>query len=219
MENQSSFYHLIIMDASGSMDCIRRSAVSGCNETIQNIRSLQSQFPGQQHFLSLVVFNSIYNPIHTIYDCMPINDVAEMKEKDFEPNACTPLYDAVGLSISGLQGKIGMDKNAATMVTIITDGLENSSTVYNAGKIKSLVSELKHLGWTFAFIGANQDEVLEARKMGIENALAFQQDEEGTKEMFRRHRKASSRVAESAYCCAAGSCPMPSVENLFVDSE
>lgn len=217
MENQSSFYHLIIMDASGSMDCIRRAAVSGCNETIQNIRSLQRKIAEQKHYLSLVVFNSDYNPIHTIYDCQPIDEVREMQERDFVPDACTPLYDAVGLSIAGLQSKISGEANKAVMVTIITDGLENSSSVYNEKKVRSLVEELKQCGWTFAFIGANQDEVLEARKMGIENALAFEQDERGTKELFRRQGRAAARVSKYAAECCGMAVPMPSMSDIFAE--
>lgn len=203
------------MDASGSMDCIRRAAISGCNETIQNIRSLQRKIAEQKHYLSLVVFNSDYNPIHTIYDCQPIDEVREMEERDFVPDACTPLYDAVGLSIANLRSKISSEANKAVMVTIITDGLENSSSIYHEKKVRSLVEELKHCGWTFAFIGANQDEVLEARKMGIENALAFEQDEQGTKELFRRQGRAAERVSMFAAECCGMAAPMASMSNIF----
>ena len=217
MDNQSSFYHLIIMDASGSMECIRRAAVSGCNETIQNIRSLQRKIADQQHYLSLVVFNSDYNPMQTIYDCLPIGEVPEMKESDFVPDACTPLYDAVGLSIANLRSKIKGQKDAAVMVTIITDGLENSSSVYNESRIRSLVNELKQCGWTFAFIGANQDEVLEARKMGIDNALAFEQNASGTQKLFRKQGRAAERVAMFAAKCCGEAVPMASMCDIFAE--
>ena len=35
----SEIYNLIILDESGSMDCVTRQTIAGCNETINTIKS------------------------------------------------------------------------------------------------------------------------------------------------------------------------------------
>ena len=192
------FYHLIVLDASGSMDCIRKNALSGCNETIQSIRSLQTKANGEhQHFLSLVTFNS-EAPQHVIYERVPINNVQELKMEQYVPDGCTPLYDALGTSMNALHKAIDKSQENSVLVTVITDGLENSSTEYSADKIRKQVEEFKQSGWTFAFIGANIDEVMEAGKLGIHNALKFEQTEAGTREMFDCYKESVAR-----FCCEA----------------
>lgn len=195
-----NFYHLIILDASGSMGCIRRQALSGCNETLQSIRSMQEKNPEQQHYVSIVVFNSD-TPVKTLYDRMPVFSAAQLTSEDYQPNACTPLYDAVGLSVNHLAQNMPADKRNNVLVTIITDGQENCSHEFNHAQLKSLIDERKQQGWTFAFIGANIDEVKEAEKIGIHNTLRFEQDEEATCEMFRTLSKARAN-----YCMSAAKC-------------
>lgn len=70
---------------------------------------------------------------------------------------------------------------------------------------------MKGKGWLFTYIGANQDAIAVARAMNIHNAMNFVQDDSGTKEMFRKERKARERFnaksfeahAEVMACCAS----------------
>lgn len=190
-----NFYHLILLDASGSMDCIRQTALTGCNETIQSIRSMQRKNPDQQHYLTLVSFNSD-SVTHAIFDNVPIDEAKELTAMDYIPDSCTPLYDAVGLSVLRLEKKLPEEEHCV-LVTIITDGLENASTEFNAERLRKLVEEKKQHNWTFAFIGANQDEVMEAGKIGIHNSLSFEQNVAGTRRMFSRLGKAMARFCEA----------------------
>lgn len=43
------------------------------------------------------------------------------------------------------------------VITIITDGLENALKEYTGAAVKQLVEQLKGVGWTFTYMGANQD--------------------------------------------------------------
>ena len=180
------------------MDCIRRTALTGCNETIQSIRSMQRNHPEQEHYVTLVSFNSdaITN---LILDNVKITEAKELTEKDYVPDSCTPLYDAVGLSVLSLEKKISGD-DSCVLVTIITDGLENASREFNANKVRQLVEERKKRNWTFAFIGANQDEVMEADKIGIHNSMSFEQSEGGTRRMFRKFGSAMAKFCAEAPC-------------------
>lgn len=80
--------------------------------------------------------------------------------------------------------------------------------------IKNLIEKLKKQGWTFTFIGTdNLDVEAMATGMGIDNHLMFEENEEGTKEMFAREKK--SRMRYSA-CVALGE-SMPTGE--YFDKE
>lgn len=55
-----------------------------------------------------------------------------------------------------------------------------------------MVTRLDQKGWVFTYIGANQDAMIEAYKLGIKNSLNFQADAEGTKKMWEKEN--SSRM-------------------------
>lgn len=181
-------YNLIVLDASGSMYSIRREAIAGVVETIQTIRTAQAGNPNQEQLLSLVVFNG--HRIATVYDRMPIARVPDLDENDYQPTDNTPLYDAMGDSITHLRQYI--DKGDNVLVTIITDGYENSSVEWNHERVFQLVEELKKGNWLFTYIGANQDAMAVAKGMGIDHSMNFDADVEGTKEMFLKEKKARS---------------------------
>jgi Mg-chelatase subunit ChlD len=178
-------YNLIILDASGSMYSIRNEAIAGVVETIQTIRTAQDENAEQEQLLSLVVFNSKH--IATVYDRMPITKVPDFNEKDYLPTDCTPLYDAMGNSITNLQRYI--DENDNVLVTIITDGFENASREWNHQRVFQLVEDLKKKNWLFTYIGANQDALAVARDMGIDQSMNFMSSVEGTKAMFMKEKR------------------------------
>ena len=181
---KQNIYNLIILDASGSMYSIRNEAIAGVVETIQTIRTAQSDNANQDHLLSLVVFNGA--SIATVYDRMPISKVPDFDEKDYQPTDNTPLYDAMGNSITNLQRYI--DDNDNVLVTIITDGYENASREWNHQRVFQLVEDLKKKNWLFTYIGANQDALAVAKGMGIDHSMNFNSSVAGTKEMFMKEK-------------------------------
>ena len=182
---KQKIYNLIILDASGSMYSIRNEAIAGVVETIQTIRTAQDENAEQEQLLSLVVFNSKH--IATVYDRMPITKVPDFNEKDYLPTDCTPLYDAMGNSITNLQRYI--DENDNVLVTIISDGYENASREWNHQRVFQLVEDLKKKNWLFTYIGANQDALAVARDMGIDQSMNFMSSVEGTKAMFMKEKR------------------------------
>ncbi len=186
---KTKVYNLIILDESGSMAAIEKAAVAGVNETIQTVRAAQADHEDQEHFLSFVSFNDRHhnNIIHTLYDCAPIDNVRDLLPADYNPDCCTPLYDAMGLALGRLGEKVG--EKDRVLVTIVTDGYENASVEYDNQKIKKLVERLKEEGWVFAYIGANQDVEQVASSLSIENSLAFEADEESTRKMWKREKQ------------------------------
>ena len=177
-------YNLIVLDASGSMYSIRNEAIAGVVETVQTIRTAQKDNANQEHLFSLVVFNG--KGIATVYDRMPIDKVPDLDANDYQPTDNTPLYDAMGNAITNLQRYINEDDNV--LVTVITDGYENSSVEWNHQRVFQLVEDLKKKNWLFTYIGANQDALKVAKGMGIDHSMNYMSDAEGTKAMFRMER-------------------------------
>lgn len=183
-------FNLIILDESGSMNRIKRQAIGAVNETIQTIRHSQKEHDDQEHFLSLVVFNSC--EVKTVYDCIEIDRIEELPSDQYRPMACTPLYDAMGNAITALRQKVA-DADSV-LVTIVTDGYENSSMEYTGEAIYALVDSLKAKGWLFAYIGANQNADRVGNSMGIRSTLTFNATCEGTEEMGMKMSKMVNRA-------------------------
>ncbi len=210
---KQKIYNLIVLDASGSMYSIKNEAIAGVVETIQTIRTAQDENADQEQLFSLVVFNG--KRIATIYDRMPIAQVADFKEKDYLPTDNTPLYDAMGDSITHLHQYISEDDNV--LVTIITDGYENSSVEWNHQRINQLVEDLKKKNWLFTYIGANQDALAVAKGMGIDHGMNFMSSAAGTKKMFLKEKL--SRSAFYSKLARGKSFSDAKSEEFFVDDD
>ena len=178
-KNRTKVYNVIILDKSGSMSSI---AVDGVNETIASIKRGQEKNPEQDNILTLVAFCGC--EIKKIYENTPIGEVKPISRNDYRPCCMTPLYDAIGNTITAVHRLMTDEKNAIASVTIITDGYENASKEYSYKAIVSLIEVYKSEGWLFAYIGAEHDVEAVAFKLSIDNHMAFEKDEEGTRSMF-----------------------------------
>ena len=177
-------FNLIILDESGSMATIAKQAVSGLNETFQTIRNAQKEHKEQQHFISFVTFNS--SKIRTVMNRQPVDCKKEIKWTDYNPNSGTPLYTAMGESITELKEYVR--NGDVVLVTIITDGMENASWKYSGSDIKRLVGDLKEKGWVFVYIGTNQDVDAVADDMGIRSRMSYEYSDTGAECMFEIER-------------------------------
>lgn len=188
---KTQVFNVIILDRSGSMGCIRRAAVDGFNETLAGIKKAQEKFAKtQDHFVTLVAFCNCSTEY--IFDKVPVAEARSLNIEDYRPCCCTPLYDAMGFTLTRMQGHVATLTDAVVVVTIITDGMENSSREYTGAAIRRLVSELRDSGWTFTYMGANQDSVEVAMTLSIRNARNFDYSSEGT--MHTMRRDASTRL-------------------------
>ncbi|MCC8070850.1 MAG: hypothetical protein LIO90_03495 [Bacteroidales bacterium] len=183
---KTEIYNLIILDESGSMDCVKSQTISGCNETINTIRSAQEAFATtQDHYVSIFAFQSNdRRPSRYLIKNQPIGAVSHINGELYDPWGGTPLYDAVGSTLVDLRSVVNSKPMAIGSVTIITDGMENSSRHYTRARVANMIDELKEMGWNFNFIGANIDVQRAASSLNIDNALEFKQDDAGTREMF-----------------------------------
>lgn len=186
---KTRIFNLVIIDESGSMHCIEKEAIDNVNETIQTIRKAQQMHPDQEHYVSVVTFNDDFK---TVYDCMEADMVKEFGPDNYNPNCSTALYDAMGFSLTALRRKVAPDDKV--LVTVVTDGYENSSREYNGSAIKSLVDELKGKGWVFAYIGANHDVTAAASTISITNVMSFASSGYGTQIMTDKVNRSRERL-------------------------
>lgn len=174
-----NIHNLIILDASGSMDTIYHDTLNGVNQTIQSIRCAQEENPAIQQRLSLALFSGP-SQIRFIYKSEYIQNVPDLSTREYIVGGLTALYDAIGYAVDA--GVCHFSD--AVLVTIITDGRENASERWTRIQIKVLVESLQERGWTFTYIGANQNASFEASKIGIKNSHNFRTTPEETREMF-----------------------------------
>ena len=188
MKTPVTVYNVIILDKSGSMSSIARQAIDGVNETIGSIRSAQEKNPDQTHMVTLVAFCGC--EMRTIYDNVPIAEAKKLTDKDYRPCCMTPLYDAVGTTITRVHALKSQDISSQALVTIITDGYENASREFSLTAIKSLIESYKEQGWQFTYIGADHDVEKVAYSLHIEHSLKFEKTPQATAAMFAKERKA-----------------------------
>ena len=186
---ETKIFNLIILDESGSMVRIEKQAVDGVNETLQSIRAAQKEHPEQHHFVTLVAFNEETN---IIYDCQAAENARDITDKDYCPNRCTALYDAMGTSLQTLKKQAGSDDKV--LVTIVTDGEENASAEFDSAAIKKLVDELKARGWVFVYMGADHNVEQVAQRISITNTMSFSATPQSTVYTLARERSSRSRM-------------------------
>lgn len=193
--DKAHIYNLIIVDESGSMGGLEQVTISGINETIATIRKAQEDFADkQQHFLTLVCFDERgggVSPVRTNIDAMPIDGVHDFH--DYRPHGCTPLFDAMGQSLTRLHERIKDDENATAVVTVITDGLENASREWSGEALRKLIERLKEEGWSFSYMGSCHDVVEVTMKLSIDHVMAFDHNDVGASNTW--HRDSSSKRA------------------------
>lgn len=188
MEKRHQVHNLIILDESGSMDSIKTTIIKGFNELVQTIQGIEKQFPEQEHFISFVSFNGLGQKLLHFID--PASKLKQIDDKNYKPDASTPLFDAMGFSINKLKQSLQGQTDFNVLVTILTDGEENASKEFSGNDIKKIVEELKQNRWTFTYIGTDHDVEKFAQSLSINNSMVFAKSSKGIKDMFVKDQNA-----------------------------
>ena len=96
----------------------------------------------------------------------------------------TPLYDAIGLLLDRAERHGGDD--ADQLVVVLTDGAENASREWTQERLFARIGELRERGWTFVFLGANQDSYASGGGLGVRhgNTSNFMPDAAGVQAAY-----------------------------------
>lgn len=151
-----------LLDRSGSMQSIEEYVVQGFDEFIVE----QRKEAGEATF-TLVQFDGD-DPDDVVIDAKPLSLITSIAGR-FVPRGMTPLYDAIGLLLDRAEHRLtrtGGDP-ADQLVVIMTDGMENASRECTPDGIFERIAELRKAGWTFVFLGANQDSYATGSTLGV----------------------------------------------------
>ena len=166
MTNDVRNLHIFfLLDRSGSMEPMADDVVGGFNGFLA-----AQQAEGHDALMTLVQFDS-QDPHEVLVNARPIAEVRPLDRARFHPRGGTPLYDAIGHLIADATiraEKTAIDGGAAEEVLFVTftDGMENQSTEYTQAQVFGLISKRQELGWTFAYLWANQDSYAEGANIG-----------------------------------------------------
>ena len=161
---------IFILDRSGSMETCWDDTIGGFNAFVEDQKALGGT-------LTLIQFDHEYL---VSYTNVPIADVKPLTRETFKPRGSTALLDAIGRTL-----KEFTPQQRSPTVVILTDGLENASQTYTKAHIKDLIEARQKDGWTFLYLGANQDAFAEASSIGIAPTGTMNYDSRRTPEAFR----------------------------------
>lgn len=170
------------------MSVIKSTIIQGFNELVQTIHGIEKQFPEQEHFVSFLTFNSLGKRL--LHFMEPAGRLKQIDDKSYNPDASTPLYDAMGFGINKLKLALDGQSDYNVLVTILTDGEENASIEFSGNDIKKLVEELKQNNWTFTYIGTDHDVEKIAFSLSITNTMVFEKNDDDIKSMFMKEKNA-----------------------------
>lgn len=193
-ESVKRVYNLIILDESGSMQSIKQPIINGFNEIIQSICHEAEKDKALEQWLAFYSFSGA--GIKEQLALGPVSGSFEITASSYQPNNSTPLYDAIGSACNKIREALPEGGNSKVLVTILTDGEENSSTEYGYESVTALIRELKTNGWYFTYIGANHDVEKVSVSLHISSSLSLKASYEGVSDFVAKEKKSRSRFYE-----------------------
>ena len=164
-----------IVDRSGSMRGKEADTVGGINSAFEEIRKNKTEEDTIRVSLKLFDNEEILK-----WRRKDINSVRDFPLSEFIPRGSTALLDALGNTLKYFMEMKLKDPAAydSCLIYVATDGVENSSHHYTRDKIKELVAAAeKNYNITLVYLGANQNAILEATNLGINQDRAMNYSE------------------------------------------
>jgi Mg-chelatase subunit ChlD len=192
-EETQNLHIYFLLDRSGSMESMASDVIGGFNAFL----AAQSA-DGEDALMTLVQFDS-ENSHEVLANAAVLRNVSRLDAGTFLPRGGTPLYDAIGHLVADATIRSESKTSGGLLAedilfVIFTDGQENQSVEYARQNIFDLISRKEESGWTFVFMGANQDVYAETDHIGIKagNAQAYRADRMGSATAFDSVNKAVS---------------------------
>ena len=184
-----------LLDETGSMLSRKSAVLSGFNEYLLSLKK-----PAQKVLFSLTKFNSAKTELP--YVAAPLSQVEPLTERTYQPDATTPLYDAIAATIQAAEQKDhGADR---VLCVILTDGLENASQRYTLTDVLRMIREKESTKrWTFAYLGANQDAWAVGVSMGIPQQNTQPYDPQKVVQTFTQLGKSTARYMATSDTASA----------------
>ncbi len=143
---KNTLHYALILDQSGSMQDLKGVTISSFNEQIDSILNLKKKNPESDVKITFCVFNEEVELRSVAND---IDHVEKLDNHNYQPNSCTALYDAMGITLLRMQELV--KSGDKVFVAVFTDGLENASRNYTSADIVHKLEEAKSKAWNIKF--------------------------------------------------------------------
>lgn len=213
----------MVLDSSGSMEPLREQVIESFNSFMREQREIPADT-----ITTLCIFDTVITfPFRNI----SAEDIPDLTLSSYRPSGGTALYDAI------MQTKISVDDYLAqhpgydVLFTIVTDGEENASHIYNRQDVFDMIREQTEQGWIFTYLSADADAFGAAASIGIRAANTVQWAATaggyGASSLtanlattnYRTSASAYYNIAEAASTVIATNSLDPSVLKFVVDDE
>jgi len=171
----------LLVDRSGSMVSIQKSAEDAINEFINGQKSAEGL-----RTITIAQFDHEFT-----YTEPGLRRPVTVKKFQIWPRGMTSLLDAMGRGITEFGARLASlpeDKRPGNVVfAVMTDGQENSSTEFTHDQIKAMVEhQEQNYAWQVLYLGANQDAIAEAARLGINRnrAVTYSSTDNGTRSVL-----------------------------------
>lgn len=153
-----------------AVDC--SASMIGQEERIQkalteffNSEKSQAEETGIETLITAVKFGST---VSVMCQDEPVQNI--FVEDTYKANmGSTSLYDAVGILLNFISTDLNSD--AMNLLVVHTDGLENTSKLFNKKTISAKIEELQSAdNWTVMFIGEGEDTLKQAMSIGVDRS-------------------------------------------------
>lgn len=152
----------LLLDMTGSMEGIRQITISAFNEYLDGLKKDKATAEME---MGVSFFNSLIG-VEEKVSSRKVKDLPPLDLETYRPDGMTPLYDAIGHTISKMASTY--KKGMQALLVIQTDGHENSSKEWSNQKIIDLIKEKESQGWQFLFLGADLDAMSVGQQFGID---------------------------------------------------
>ena len=173
----------VVLDRSGSMAAVADDTIGGFNQFLLD----QKRAPGDG-VLTLVQFDNEYEFVHT---AEPLAEVPPLSAATFIPRGSTALLDAISRAVGETHERLVKtdegQRPGTVIFVILTDGQENSSREATVEQVFARITEQQEKrGWKFIFLGANQDAIKSAARLGIGagSSLSYAHNAAGSRRAF-----------------------------------
>ena len=185
-----------IIDRSGSMKGKEEDTIGGINSTIKILQESLNQ-TNQNEIINVSIKLFDHEEIMLIRS-LNIKEVRPIELRQYVPRGHTALYDALGNSLQYIMEKKLHNPSIFNkcLIYIATDGLENASKKYNSDSLKKLITSAQNsYNIELIYLGANQDAILEAAKIGIlpSSAMNYSETPENSQGAYRSVANAAIR--------------------------
>lgn len=137
----------MVLDASSSMDAVRKETISAYNEFL----NAQRRTRVDELFVTFLTFQS---DVSLVYRALPIADAPVLRPQQFTPGGMTALYDGIETAIRAADEDIRSTDRV--LVVVLTDGEENASRRTKKSSLRALMDARRARGnWTFVLLGAS----------------------------------------------------------------